>query len=187
MRLTTEQYDTLAAIIGRREWGLAQTGMERATLVLDDCTRVGINASTVTPAQLSLAMSSMPLNAQDICNYADMGCALAAVLPSAQVVNADLLTDQRAAFGAHWCGLEARREGEWTLCALYPAQGDGQSVEVHCNATPAKFYQLRVQAGPDSGISPAYSLCTASGGHRIAAEVAQAISSGMLGLIEARS
>jgi hypothetical protein len=83
-RPTTEQHDTLAAAIGRREWSLAQTGIERATLVLDNCARVGIDACTVTPAQLSLAMGAMSLNARDICHYADMACALAAVLPKVQ-------------------------------------------------------------------------------------------------------
>lgn len=79
MRLTTEQHDTLAAIIGRREWGLAKTSMERAGLVLDDLARVGIDALDITPAQLSVAMPCMPLNAQDIGNWADMASALAAV------------------------------------------------------------------------------------------------------------
>lgn len=94
MRPTTEQRDTLAAEIvmeaGVHTWSSAAS-LERATLVLNHCADVGIEASVVTPLELSAAMNCMPLNAQSIHNYGDMVCALAAVLPKAQSVNAELL------------------------------------------------------------------------------------------------
>lgn len=81
-RLTTEHHDTLAATIGRRKWSRTRTDIERATLVLEHMSGFGVEH--VTPAQVAVAMQAMPLNAQDIANYADVACALAAVLPRVQ-------------------------------------------------------------------------------------------------------
>lgn len=93
MRLTTEQHDTLAAAIGRREWVKAHAPLARETLVLEHAPKVGIDVSSVTPALLAVAMSRVPLDARDICNFAEMAYELAAAMPKAppQSVNADLL------------------------------------------------------------------------------------------------
>lgn len=107
-RPTPEQRDTLAAEIvmqaGVRVWSSASP-LERATLVLNHCVDAGIDASAVTPLQLSTAMGCMPLNAQSIHSYGDMACALAAVLPSVQPgsVNAELLDALQSLFAVIDC------------------------------------------------------------------------------------
>lgn len=91
---------------------------------------------------------------------------------------------ERRAFGTAWCGPEKYSHGEEALCARYEASfdSDGQTVEVHCEAWPARFYRLRALAGNDSVGEPlpSFTLCTGSGMAALAAEIAKAISTGML-------
>lgn len=94
-------------------------------------------------------------------------------------------------FGDHFCGSERLEHATETLIAQYPKDppdGDGQSVEVWCEACPARFYRLVVAAEPNSLGKPqkAFSLQTGSGDKcaKLAAAMAEAISIGMLGLSE---
>lgn len=98
----------------------------------------------------------------------------------------DSREDAKTAFRDHWCGPEKFEHGKDTLVAKYdkhPEDGDGQAVEVYCCAMPARFYRLRILAGPNSigEVRPGFSVGTGSGQERLAAAIAKAISEGMLG------
>lgn len=95
---------------------------------------------------------------------------------------------ERAAFGSHWTGpkIGARfAHGKLTRVAIYRKDrgGDGQTVTVFCDATPARFYVLKVHAGKNSvgKKKQAYKVGTGSSQHELAAKMAQAIAIGMLG------
>ncbi len=89
-------------------------------------------------------------------------------------------------FGEYWCGPPRLVHAAKTLVARYPSKagGDGQDVEVYCTAMPATFYRVLALATLNSiGESqPSYSLSTGSSEGLLAASIARAISSGMLGL-----
>lgn len=87
----------------------------------------------------------------------------------------------KAPFGARWIGPAQFEHGKVTQVAMYQAEegGDGQSVKVHCTAMPARFYTLEVL--PENG-KEGYTLTTGSGAGELAAKIAEAIASGMLGL-----
>lgn len=98
----------------------------------------------------------------------------------------DSREDAKTAFGVHWCGPSKFEHGEDALVAKYdkhPPDGDGQSVEVYCCALPARFYRLRVLAGPNSigEVRPGFSVGTGSSQEELAASIAKAIADGMLG------
>lgn len=92
---------------------------------------------------------------------------------------------EREAFLGHWCGPDELPYGEDVLIATYPKDppdGDGQSVNVYCCALPARFYTLKVEAGQNSVEEPKdnYEVSTGSGQHLLAADIAEAISTGLL-------
>lgn len=90
-----------------------------------------------------------------------------------------------SAFGSHWCGPEAYESWKEALVAEYVSgdDDDGQSVNVYCAAAPARFYRLEVLPGVNSvGKQQAgYEVATGSGCYRLSAELAKAISEGMIG------
>ena len=92
-------------------------------------------------------------------------------------------------FGNHWCLLDNAplKHGVKTLIALYeknPKDGDGQHVEVYCTALLATFYTVKVLDGINSSNQSrcGYSLSTGSSMAQLAADLAEAISEGMVGL-----
>ena len=93
--------------------------------------------------------------------------------------------DEIEAFGKNWCGPEKYEIWEEVLVAKFPKVrgGDGQSVDVFGCATPARFYTLKVKSEPNSMGKPqnAFEIMTGSGAWKIAAEIAAAVASGMLG------
>ena len=88
------------------------------------------------------------------------------------------------AFGDHWCGPEKYVEWVKHLIAMYDPQEDGARVEVYCQAAPARFYTIKVFPRKDyeGNLVPGYTLGTGSGEDQLAADIALAISGGMLGL-----
>ena len=90
-----------------------------------------------------------------------------------------------AAFGERWIGPKRFKPWEETHVATFEKHegGDGQTVNVYCSAAPARFYKLHVLAGANSCNEPqaAYKVCTGSGAHQLAADLAKAIAEGMIG------
>lgn len=86
------------------------------------------------------------------------------------------------AFGEYWCGPEKYVEWVKHLIAMYDPQEGGARVEVYCEAAPARFYTIKVFARKDyeGKQHPAYTLSTGSSQHQLAADIARAISEGML-------
>lgn len=93
-------------------------------------------------------------------------------------------TDEVAAFGEHWCGPESLAHGVETLIAEYAGEGDGHHVKVYCCAMPARFYDIRALETTNSvgEPRPAFTLGTSSGMAVLTAQIAKAISEGMLGI-----
>ena len=93
--------------------------------------------------------------------------------------------DERQTFGSHWCGPTVYKHCEEVLVALYYADegGDGQNVEVHCTAAPARFYTLKVIPGFNSIGEPkaGYEVHLGSGQAELAVQLAELITDGMLG------
>ena len=91
----------------------------------------------------------------------------------------------REHFGEHWIGPEVFEHFQETLIARYEAESDsdGQTVEVYCEAAPARFYTLKVLSGPNSiGESQnGYEITTGSGQGELVARLAEAIQQGMIG------
>lgn len=87
------------------------------------------------------------------------------------------------AFGDNWCGPDSYACWKEVLVAQYPAQGDGQAVNVYATAAPARFYRVEVLSGQNSigDTQPSYEVSTGSGMHEIASSLAEAISEGMIG------
>lgn len=94
--------------------------------------------------------------------------------------------DERQPFGERWSGPKKFQPWLKTLIATYEKRldSDGQTVEVYGLAAPARFYELQVLAGEDSCHRPLdpWNLATGSGMAQLAANLAQAISEGMLSL-----
>lgn len=92
-----------------------------------------------------------------------------------------------AAFGDAWCMKSTTlKHCEDVLVAFYQKErnGDGRSVEVYCCALPARFYTIKAMPSVDSAgeeLKP-FEMSTGSGMARLAADIADAISKGMLGL-----
>lgn len=88
-------------------------------------------------------------------------------------------------FGACWCGPAKYDHAAEHLIAIIPHQegGDGQTVEVYCCAMPAQFFSANVLAGPNSvgDTQPAYRITSGSSQGKLIADIAKAISEGMLG------
>lgn len=93
--------------------------------------------------------------------------------------------EEKEAFGDKWCGPKMYPNWDWVLIAKFPKEdgGDGQSVNVFGCAGPARFYKLEVVSEPNScGESQdAFEVTTGSGVSALAAQMAKAISGGMLG------
>jgi hypothetical protein len=72
--------------------------------------------------------------------------------------------------------------GKDFLVATLPGEGDGQSVEVYECRLPARFFTLKVLAGPNSVGEPqiGYEVGTGSGDGELAGHIAMAIANGML-------
>lgn len=92
-------------------------------------------------------------------------------------------------FGTHWCLSDNTplEHGKNTLIAVYkknPKDGDGQHVEVYCIAVPSRFYTIKVLDGINSinKSKMSYSLSTGSSMEQLTADLAKAISEGMIGL-----
>lgn len=92
--------------------------------------------------------------------------------------------DEKRPFGKHWCFEGERFEhGKLALVAKYEGKSDGHNVEVFCVAMPARFFKVVVaprQAynGPRQG----FTLNTGSDMGHLAADIAEALAGGMLGL-----
>jgi hypothetical protein len=76
-----------------------------------------------------------------------------------------------------------------TLIAKYikpDPDGDGQDVLVYCCAMPAEFFIIKAMASTNSlnHLKQPFTLSTGSGMSELSAEIAKAISEGMLGLEE---
>jgi len=89
------------------------------------------------------------------------------------------------AFGSNWCGPAVYGHRKKTLIAVYEKPGPdstGRTAHVYCSATPTRFYEVRVLADVDSDGAPrkAIHIHTGGDGHQIAADLARAISKGML-------
>lgn len=96
-----------------------------------------------------------------------------------------LLKSTAQAFGDKL--VSGKAKGDWTLIARYPKNprdGDGQDVEVYCASLPAEFFLIRALETPNSvnDINSAFQLSTGSGVAELVAQIADAISRGMLGL-----
>jgi hypothetical protein len=96
-------------------------------------------------------------------------------------------------FGAHWIGPAKYSHSEPVLIATYaknPKDGDGQTVEIYCEAHPARFYCAKVLPGANSigAIKRGCEIRTGSGmdSARLIADIAEAISTGMLGVYPAK-
>jgi hypothetical protein len=94
---------------------------------------------------------------------------------------------ERAAFGKHWIGPLRYPHCEEVAIALFrkhPEDGDGQDVHVYCSAMPARFYTLRAMDSTNSIGEPVKDFClsTGSGQLQLVADMAKAISEGMLGI-----
>lgn len=90
-----------------------------------------------------------------------------------------------AVFGQHWCGPVKYEHMKNVLVAKYQKESrDGQTVHVYCCAAPARFYILKVKAGKNSvgRRQKAWELGTGSSADTMAAQIAEAISGGMLAL-----
>jgi len=88
----------------------------------------------------------------------------------------------RALFGANWCGPARFEHMVDTLIARYEAKGDGQPVEVYCEACPARFYTVKALPGVNSVGEPVkpWTATTGSGMAELAAALAKAASEGMI-------
>jgi hypothetical protein len=77
-------------------------------------------------------------------------------------------------FGSHFLGPMKLPPHKWTRVAHYAGQGDGHDADVYVSAAPAEFYRVKsVGAGVD--------LSTGSGMSKLVADLADAISRGMIG------
>jgi len=98
----------------------------------------------------------------------------------------ELNTSTVEAFAEHLIDKNIRVEhGKLTLIAKYPknpADGDGQSVEVYCYAAPAEFFTIKALGDKNSYSEnkTVFTLETGSGMAYLSAQIAQAISEGML-------
>jgi hypothetical protein len=95
----------------------------------------------------------------------------------------ELRNDTAALFGKHLV-IEGKdyyfKHAHKTLIAKYQASADsdGQDVKVFCTAYPATFYEIEVAPrGANSG----FVLVTGSGMDKLAAGIAEAVSTGMMG------
>ena len=96
-----------------------------------------------------------------------------------------LLESTIEAFGDKLVHNRAGRE--WTLIAKFPKHpkdGDGQDVRVYCSSLPAEFFLIEALETPNSvnELNKGFSLSTGSGQAKLIADMAQAISTGMLAL-----
>lgn len=98
--------------------------------------------------------------------------------------------DEKKIFGEHWCGPNGYEHGKFVRIAHYDAEegGDGQPVDVHCCAMPARFYTIKALPAHNSIGEPKkpFQLGTGSGVGmaELAAKMAEAIFDGMLRLDE---
>lgn len=99
--------------------------------------------------------------------------------------------DEKAIFGNLWQGGDKFRHWEETLIVKLPKatpDGNGQEVEIYCTAAPARFYTVKALPTPNScnQMSNGYEISTSSGDNmaRLALELAQWISQGMIGVKE---
>lgn len=94
--------------------------------------------------------------------------------------------EERATFGKHWIGPESYRIHKESLIARYESDedSDGQTVEVYCYPAPARFYKIRVLDSPNSigEMQKGFEMGTGSSCAKLAADIAEAVSEGMLGL-----
>ena len=93
--------------------------------------------------------------------------------------------EEKEAFGSHWCGPHKYEHATEVLVARYESEShcDGQTVEVFCTPMPARFYTVKAQ-NDVSSVGRPYALweCgTGSGQAELAANIAEAVSTGMLG------
>lgn len=92
-------------------------------------------------------------------------------------------------FGCHWIGPAFSEFGKRHLVARYDSEdSDGHPVEIYCVAVPTRFYYIVVFPRPDREVSnrtPILELGTGSSSARLAADIAAAFASGMLGLNDA--
>lgn len=89
------------------------------------------------------------------------------------------------AFGANLCADGPLRYGVETLVAQYPKNNpDGQDVDIYCTAMPARFYKIVAYDSFNSigGAIHGFTLGTGSSQERLAAEIAEAITNGMLSI-----
>lgn len=95
--------------------------------------------------------------------------------------------DDRAVFGANWCGPDVLPHAKDIVIARYPKPdgGDGHDVEVTCCALPARFYEVRALPATNSvgDVKPGFTLATGSNNQmaRWAHMTAKLIADGMIG------
>lgn len=91
---------------------------------------------------------------------------------------------ERLIFGANWCGPDRFEHAVETLAAQYPKDpgGDGQPADVFISAWPARFITIEARASANScgDPKPAYRIQFGTGQERLAAEIAEAIATGMI-------
>lgn len=96
--------------------------------------------------------------------------------------------DEKACFGAHWCGPERFEHSKKVAVARYPQNpvgGDGREAVVYCSASPSRGYEIKVPAGTDYDGPPqaGFRITTGSGPaglSKLVAQIAEQISQGML-------
>lgn len=98
---------------------------------------------------------------------------------------------EKKTFGKHYCAEGPFVHGEEKLIARYAKEkgGDGHDVEVYETRLPARFFRIMAIETRNSvgGFKPGFNLETGSGQEQLAADIALAISEGMLELTESKS
>lgn len=94
--------------------------------------------------------------------------------------------DERAVFGSNWCGGIEFEKYTPMLIAKFkkPENSDGHDVEVYCSAAPARFFTIKALDSTNSvnEVNKGFTLETGSGMGEFSKQIAEAISSGMLGI-----
>lgn len=95
---------------------------------------------------------------------------------------------EKEIFGDHWVGPELYQIHQESLVAIYEKDGDsdGQTVKVYCYPAPAIFYKIHALDSKNSigEIQKEFEMNTGSSCAKLAADIAKAISEGMLVLKE---
>jgi hypothetical protein len=98
----------------------------------------------------------------------------------------DVKPEESEVFGLNWCGSTKFEKHTPMLIAKFTKDkdSDGQDVEVYCSAAPARFFTIKALDSTNSvnEINKGFTLETGSGMAVLTKQIAEAISSGMLGI-----